>query len=90
MFGSFGWNRLLTQPGGDYEPGVFDMRSGASTAYSIKTFYKGYYTITTFAPLMHTKRMVAKRLQVYLCTLPAKHARLKKQIGHEPTYINHW
>jgi dTDP-4-dehydrorhamnose reductase len=25
LLGSFGWNRLLTQPGGDYEPGVFDI-----------------------------------------------------------------
>lgn len=28
MLGSFGWNRLLTEPGGDYEPGVFDVRGG--------------------------------------------------------------
>ena len=27
-FGSHGWNRLLTQSGGDYEPGLFDVRSG--------------------------------------------------------------
>ena len=29
MLGSFGWNKLLTQPGGDYEPGIFDIRSGS-------------------------------------------------------------
>ena len=29
LLGSFGWNKLLTQPGGDYEPGAFDVRSGA-------------------------------------------------------------
>ena len=28
MLGSFGWNKLLTQPHGDYEAGVFDVRSG--------------------------------------------------------------
>jgi len=28
MLGSYGWNRLLTAPGGDYEPGVFDLRGG--------------------------------------------------------------
>ena len=27
MFGSFGWNKMLTSPPGDYEPGVFDVRS---------------------------------------------------------------
>lgn len=28
MLGSFGWNLLLTEPNGTYEPGVFDVRSG--------------------------------------------------------------
>lgn len=28
MLGSYGWNKLLTQPGGDYEPGVFDVSNG--------------------------------------------------------------
>jgi dTDP-4-dehydrorhamnose reductase len=28
ILGSFGWNRLLTQPNGDYEPGVLDVLSG--------------------------------------------------------------
>lgn len=28
MLGSYGWNKLLTQDNGDYEPGVFDLRSG--------------------------------------------------------------
>src|SRR6476620_2921497 len=26
MLGSYGWNRLLTKEGGDYEPGAFDLR----------------------------------------------------------------
>ena len=28
LLGSYGWNRLLTQDGGDYEPGAFDLRGG--------------------------------------------------------------
>jgi dTDP-4-dehydrorhamnose reductase len=28
MLGSFGWNRLLTKPGGDYESGAFDISTG--------------------------------------------------------------
>jgi dTDP-4-dehydrorhamnose reductase len=28
LLGSYGWNKLLTQPGGDYEPGAFDLSSG--------------------------------------------------------------
>jgi dTDP-4-dehydrorhamnose reductase len=29
LLGAFGWNRLLTSPKMDYEPGVFDIRSGS-------------------------------------------------------------
>ncbi|HEU0064436.1 MAG TPA: family 1 glycosylhydrolase [Flavisolibacter sp.] len=28
LLGSYGWSKLLTQPGGEYEPGAFDLRSG--------------------------------------------------------------
>lgn len=28
LLGSFGWNRLLTEKNGEYEPGVFDVRPG--------------------------------------------------------------
>ncbi|MGE5520040.1 MAG: family 1 glycosylhydrolase [Candidatus Dadabacteria bacterium] len=28
LFGSFGWDKLLTEKGGKYEPGVFDLRGG--------------------------------------------------------------
>lgn len=28
MLGSFGWNKLLTRPNGEYEPGIYDVRSG--------------------------------------------------------------
>jgi len=28
LLGSYGWNRLLTERGGEYEPGAFDLRSG--------------------------------------------------------------
>lgn len=27
LLGAFGWNQLVTQDGGDYEPGVFDLRA---------------------------------------------------------------
>ena len=27
LLGAFGWNRLVTEAGGDYEPGVFDLRA---------------------------------------------------------------
>ena len=45
MLGAFGWNRLLTQPGGDYESGVFDLRSPSprptALAGMVSSFSKG-------------------------------------------------
>ncbi len=29
LLGSYGWNKLLREPGGDYEPGAFDLRGGS-------------------------------------------------------------
>ena len=33
MLGSYGWNKLLTEPHGEYEPGVFDVAQWRSKAY---------------------------------------------------------
>jgi dTDP-4-dehydrorhamnose reductase len=38
MFGSFGWNKLLTEPKGDYEPGVFDVRNGIPRPTALAKF----------------------------------------------------
>jgi dTDP-4-dehydrorhamnose reductase len=40
MFGSYGWNRLLTVNNGDYEPGVFDIRSGTPRPTALAHFLK--------------------------------------------------
>jgi dTDP-4-dehydrorhamnose reductase len=40
MLGSFGWNRLLTRPGGDYEAGVFDLRGGKPVATALAPFIR--------------------------------------------------
>ena len=45
LFGSFGWNRLVTKPGGDYEPGVFDVSSGFPQNYSFSKDDTGTYRI---------------------------------------------
>jgi dTDP-4-dehydrorhamnose reductase len=52
LFGSFGWNRLLTQPGGDYEPGVFDVRGGTARPTALRNFIKEVTSSTySFHPL---------------------------------------
>lgn len=40
MFGSFGWNRLLTQPGGEYEPGVYDIRGGCARPTALRNYIR--------------------------------------------------
>lgn len=40
LLGSYGWNKLLTQDGGDYEPGAFDLRGGHLRATALAKFIK--------------------------------------------------
>ena len=40
LLGAFGWNRLLTQPKGDYEPGVFSVLSGKPRPTALASYIK--------------------------------------------------
>jgi dTDP-4-dehydrorhamnose reductase len=40
MLGSYGWNRLLTSPGGDYEPGAFDLSAGSAVITPLGDYLK--------------------------------------------------
>ncbi|NTS41035.1 dTDP-4-dehydrorhamnose reductase [Flavisolibacter sp. BT320] len=40
MLGSFGWNKLLTEPNGEYEPGVFDVRNGTPRPTALAGYVK--------------------------------------------------
>lgn len=40
LFGSYGWNKLLTKPRGVYEPGVFDLRGGKPRPTALAKFIK--------------------------------------------------
>ena len=40
LFGSYGWNKLLTVPNGEYEPGVFDLRGGRARPTALTRFIK--------------------------------------------------
>lgn len=44
MLGSYGWNKLLTEPDGEYEPGVFDVRSGTPRPTALAKFLKAVST----------------------------------------------
>jgi dTDP-4-dehydrorhamnose reductase len=41
FFGLYGWNKLCTQPGGTYEPGVFNLRSGFPKPTALARLIKG-------------------------------------------------
>ena len=41
LLGSFGWNNLLTQEGGDYEAGAFDIRSGEPRPTALAQYLRG-------------------------------------------------
>ena len=40
MMGSWGWNKLLTHPKGEYEPGVFDLRGGSARPTALANYIK--------------------------------------------------
>ena len=56
LLGSFGWNKLLTQPNGDYEPGVFDILSGKLRPLLIAILLKQIANNQTFYhPVLNRK-----------------------------------
>lgn len=42
LLGSFGWNKLLTKPKGEYEPGVFDVTSGKPRPTALTEIIKSF------------------------------------------------
>jgi dTDP-4-dehydrorhamnose reductase len=57
VFGSFGWNKLLTQPYGEYEPGAFDIRSGLPRPTALATLIKN---ITSKGQMHHHHLAIEK------------------------------
>lgn len=55
MLGSYGWNKLLTTPKGDYEPGVFDVRNGTPRPTALAGFMKKQTTSTHIDLLVKDK-----------------------------------
>ncbi|MCW3073691.1 MAG: dTDP-4-dehydrorhamnose reductase [Flaviaesturariibacter sp.] len=40
LLGSYGWNKLLTEPKGEYEPGVFDLRGNTCRPTALASYIK--------------------------------------------------
>lgn len=50
MLGSYGWNKLLTEPAGEYEPGVFDVRNGSPRPTALAKHLKGLQSSNDIVP----------------------------------------
>jgi len=48
VLGSYGWNRLLTEPGGTYEPGLFDVATGIPRATVLSRMIQAYSKNSSF------------------------------------------
>jgi dTDP-4-dehydrorhamnose reductase len=56
LLGSFGWNKLLVKPKGDYESGIFDIRSEAPRATILSKMVKSFSLGQQFDhPVLHDK-----------------------------------
>jgi dTDP-4-dehydrorhamnose reductase len=56
LFGAFGWNKLLTQPKGQYEPGVFSILSGKPRPTALASYIKSLSAIESKShPLLFDK-----------------------------------
>ncbi len=56
LLGAYGWDKLLTQPNGEYESGIFDLRSPAPRQTALAHYVKALSTGTPFYhPLLQQK-----------------------------------
>lgn len=56
LLGAYGWNKLLTQPNGDYESGIFDLRSPTPRPTALASMVSSLSKNQAFEhPLLHEK-----------------------------------
>jgi dTDP-4-dehydrorhamnose reductase len=69
MLGSFGWNRLLTEPNGLYEPGVFDVRNGSPRPTALAGYLKKLKAENQWHHLLQDKGWWHRPTRFYANTL---------------------
>ncbi|GAA4329725.1 sugar nucleotide-binding protein [Flaviaesturariibacter amylovorans] len=89
LFGSRGWNRLLTQPGGDYEPGVFDLRGGTPRATALTRYVQSLGSGTPPDNFLLNQAGWWQREMRYLdaCVVPATEIRAAQTGQEQPLLI---
>jgi dTDP-4-dehydrorhamnose reductase len=56
LFGLYGWNKLCTQPYGDYEPGVFNLTSGVPRPTAMAAYLQGLTKEKSYShPVLETE-----------------------------------
>ncbi|HEV7620167.1 MAG TPA: dTDP-4-dehydrorhamnose reductase, partial [Flavisolibacter sp.] len=87
MLGSFGWNKLLTQPKGDYEPGAFDVRNGKLRPTALANFIKEINEHKTVAHPLSLEKGWWQRNSRILYSPVIKQVRLNKISNTAPILI---
>lgn len=68
LLGSFGWNKLLTQPNGDYEAGIFNVRSGKPRATVLAKMVQSYSKNEPYQhPVLETEGWWKRHCRVIYC-----------------------
>jgi dTDP-4-dehydrorhamnose reductase len=86
MLGSYGWNRLLTKPGGDYEPGVFDVSNGRPRPTALAHYIKNLHHDAMHPSTLCRHKGWWQRGSRILYGSPVKEIGMKKS-NHTPLLI---
>ena len=72
LLGAYGWNKLLTQPEGDYESGIFDLRSPTPRPTALAHFVEALCNAQPFRhPILEQKGWWQKESRFIYHPLPA-------------------
>lgn len=87
MLGSFGWNKLLTQPHGDYEPAAFDIRNGSLRTTALAHFIKRLNEENECGHPLFTEKGWWHRSSRILYGPVIEEARMNAETGNAPVLI---
>jgi dTDP-4-dehydrorhamnose reductase len=88
MLGSYGWNKLLTEANGEYEPGVFDLRNGTPRPTALAAFIKKLTSeAKDFHPVSKTKGWWLREDRYLYPPVVSISKTTKKKKEHQPILI---
>lgn len=88
LLGAYGWNRLLTSPGGDYESGVFDLRTATPRPTAMAKLIKSISSGSGMKhPVLHEKGWWHREMRFFFQSIPAHIHSLSKSSRSQPILI---